>query len=182
MKFPQILTRDARASLADELASLPSGIAARLRGATKSELHQHRELKRVLSNKEFWSYTDERPGKWADRWFFKNCEFDTTSISEHPDDEISLLIRESFDRERKAMERLRTKFEGIDTPERKREPIPENVRIFVWQRDGGKCVSCGSRENLEFDHIIPFSKGGSPTERNIQLLCRSCNAAKGSTI
>lgn len=182
MKLPKILTRDARETLAEELAALPAGVAARLRGATKSELHQHRELKLILANKEFWNYTEQRPGKWASRWFFKNCEFETTSIINHPDDEISLLIRESFDRERKAMERLRTKFEGIDAPERRRDPIPENVRIFVWQRDGGKCVTCGTRENLEFDHIIPFSKGGSATERNIQLLCRSCNSAKGAHI
>lgn len=181
MRLPKILTRDAREALAGELADLPSGIGARLRGATKLELHQRRELKLILGNKEFWSYTDQRPGKWADRWFFKNCEFDTANL-DHPDDEISLLIRESFDRERKTMERLRTKFEGIDAPERKREPIPENVRIFVWQRDGGKCVHCGARENLEFDHIIPFSKGGGATERNVQLLCRTCNASKGAQI
>jgi len=181
MKLPKILTRDARSTLADELAALPAGVAARLRGATKLDLHQHRELKLILANREFWAYTDQRPGKWASRWFFKNCEFDTTSLN-HSDDEISLLIRESLDRERKAMERLRTKFEGIDAPERRRDPIPENVRIFVWQRDGGKCVTCGVRENLEFDHIIPHSKGGSATERNIQLLCRTCNASKGAQI
>jgi 5-methylcytosine-specific restriction endonuclease McrA len=63
-----------------------------------------------------------------------------------------------------------------------REPIPETVRIFVWQRDGGKCVKCGKRELLEFDHIIPIAKGGSNTERNIQLLCEPCNRSKGATI
>lgn len=63
-----------------------------------------------------------------------------------------------------------------------REPIPESVRLFVWQRDKGQCVKCGSRERLEFDHIIPVVSGGSSTERNVQLLCESCNRSKGSTI
>jgi hypothetical protein len=38
----------------------------------------------------------------------------------------------------------------------KREPIPEDVRFEVWRRDEGKCVQCGSKSKLEFDHIIPF--------------------------
>lgn len=63
-----------------------------------------------------------------------------------------------------------------------REPIPDKVRLYVWQRDGGKCAKCGSQKNLEFDHIIPFSKGGSNTERNIQLLCEECNRAKSNKI
>ncbi len=44
-----------------------------------------------------------------------------------------------------------------------RKPIPEAVRHAVWRRDAGKCVACGSQENLEFDHIIPFSRGGADT-------------------
>ncbi|WP_201764283.1 HNH endonuclease [Citrifermentans bemidjiense] len=61
---------------------------------------------------------------------------------------------------------------------RKRQPIARAVRNVVWNRDGGVCVECGSNENLEFDHIIPHSKGGSDTERNIQLLCMKCNRTK----
>ncbi len=62
------------------------------------------------------------------------------------------------------------------------KPIPEDVQLSVWQRDGGKCVKCGSTEDLGFDHIIPLSKGGSNTERNIQLLCEQCHRAKRDTI
>ena len=59
--------------------------------------------------------------------------------------------------------------------------VPETVRHAVWRRDQGRCVQCGSHERLEFDHIIPFSKGGSNTERNIQLLCERCNRSKSAS-
>jgi hypothetical protein len=63
-----------------------------------------------------------------------------------------------------------------------REPIPERVRHEVWRRDSGRCVDCGSRERLEFDHIVPISKGGANTARNIELRCEPCNRKKAATI
>jgi 5-methylcytosine-specific restriction endonuclease McrA len=60
--------------------------------------------------------------------------------------------------------------------------IPSKVRREVWRRDQGKCQNCGSRKNLEYDHIIPFSEGGSNTARNIELLCEECNRKKSNNI
>ncbi len=60
--------------------------------------------------------------------------------------------------------------------------IPQDVKTAVWQRDGGQCVECGADDYLEFDHIIPFSKGGANTVENIQLLCRRCNSQKSDSI
>ena len=71
----------------------------------------------------------------------------------------------------------------FDNNEEKRSRrISQKVKDQVWRRDEGKCVECGSNENLEFDHIIPFSKGGANTYRNIQLLCESCNRSKSAKI
>lgn len=67
-------------------------------------------------------------------------------------------------------------------PGRARPGIPEGVRHAVWRRDEGRCVDCGSQEKLEFDHIVPLSRGGSDTERNLQLLCEPCNRRKGARI
>ena len=64
----------------------------------------------------------------------------------------------------------------------RRQAITEEVRVFVWRRDEGKCSRCGSREKLEFDHIVPVSRGGSDTARNIELLCEACNRKKGAQI
>ena len=66
--------------------------------------------------------------------------------------------------------------------EKKSRRITQNVRDKVWRRDEGKCTQCGSNENLEFDHIIPVSKGGANTYRNIQLLCEVCNREKSDNI
>mgnify|MGYP003901416331 FL=1 len=61
--------------------------------------------------------------------------------------------------------------------------IPTSVKVEVWKRDKGRCVYCGSNVNLHYDHIIPFSKGGSSTTpANIQLLCASCNLRKHDNI
>lgn len=79
-----------------------------------------------------------------------------------------------------ALEELRK--EGLIENTKKREPIPQDVQDAVWRRDEGRCVKCGSQENLEFDHIIPFSKGGSNTVRNLQLLCEKCNRSKSNQI
>ena len=56
--------------------------------------------------------------------------------------------------------------------------IPAKVRYEVYMRDDGKCVICRSNINIEFDHIIPFSKGGSHNADNIQILCQECNRKK----
>lgn len=60
--------------------------------------------------------------------------------------------------------------------------IPQSTRNAVWSRCGGQCVDCESTQYLEFDHIIPFSRGGSNSENNLQILCRACNLAKRDRI
>ncbi len=60
--------------------------------------------------------------------------------------------------------------------------ISQRVKDLVWRRDEGCCVQCGSQGDLEFDHIIPFAKGGASTYRNVQLLCQTCNRQKSDAI
>lgn len=101
-------------------------------------------------------------------------------------DEVLIGIKHAVLRHDKAFEKMRREVEAFENMEpadiARREQIPQSVRLFVWQRDQGRCVRCGSAEKLEFDHIIPVARGGSSTERNIQLLCEPCNRAKGSSI
>jgi HNH endonuclease len=64
-----------------------------------------------------------------------------------------------------------------------RRVIPTSVKLEVWRRDGGKCTKCGATEDLHFDHVIPWSKGGSSnTTDNVQLLCGKHNLEKHNKI
>ncbi|MCM6773535.1 TerD family protein [Nocardia sp. CDC159] len=65
---------------------------------------------------------------------------------------------------------------------RDRRSIPPELKAQVWQRDGGRCVDCGATHYLEFDHVIPLSRGGATSAANLQILCRACNRAKGARI
>jgi 5-methylcytosine-specific restriction endonuclease McrA len=67
-------------------------------------------------------------------------------------------------------------------PAPRREPIPREIRLAVWERDGGRCVECGSDFDLQYDHVIPFAMRGATTVENLQLLCASCNREKGGAL
>lgn len=63
--------------------------------------------------------------------------------------------------------------------------IPRDVMLKVVRRDGQICQKCfeGVPDNLvEFDHVIPFSRGGTSTVDNIRLLCRDCNRGKSDSL
>ncbi len=65
----------------------------------------------------------------------------------------------------------------------RRRIIPTTVKLEVWRRDAGKCSMCGATDELHFDHIVPFAKGGtSLTAANVQLLCARHNLAKSDRI
>lgn len=59
--------------------------------------------------------------------------------------------------------------------------ISATTKRVVFARDGGQCRCCGSSASLEYDHIIPFSCGGSSEISNIQLLCMRCNRSKSNS-
>jgi hypothetical protein len=61
--------------------------------------------------------------------------------------------------------------------------IPTSVKLEVWKRDDGKCQICGATDEIHFDHILPYAKGGtSMTANNIQLLCARHNIEKRDRI
>ena len=49
--------------------------------------------------------------------------------------------------------------------------VPSSVKLEVWKRDKGRCVTCGCSDNLHFDHIIPYSQAGSSKDsKELQTL------------
>ena len=54
----------------------------------------------------------------------------------------------------------------------------EWLRRRTFERDGYKCVECGSRRRLECDHVLSKANGGSDDPANLQTLCANCHHAK----
>ncbi len=54
--------------------------------------------------------------------------------------------------------------------------------IQEWEKTqevSKECVFCGEKENLERDHLIPLSRGGTQDPENIAWSCSTCNASRG---
>jgi len=62
----------------------------------------------------------------------------------------------------------------------RREPIGRALAKAVFERDAYRCVDCGDHMDLTCDHIVPVSKGGETSLRNLQTMCRRCNSRKGA--
>lgn len=66
-----------------------------------------------------------------------------------------------------------------------------SIRVFTdtqkrraYEKQGHCCAKCGREfaiEDMQGDHIIPWSKGGRTIDENLQMLCRECNATKSDT-
>ncbi|MFA6104440.1 MAG: HNH endonuclease [Victivallaceae bacterium] len=116
--------------------------------------------------------------KW---WMFGNSVY--VEDEGYVASEIKVLILDRTEQKKKKVQRAIARVsQNNSVSSIKRESISDDVKTLVWQRDGGCCVICKRKEKLEFDHIIPFSKGGSNTARNLQLLCETCNRSKGGNI
>lgn len=63
-----------------------------------------------------------------------------------------------------------------------RPAIPDAVRQFIYDRDGRRCLHCGTTTELSLDHIHPYSLGGSDEPDNLQTLSRPCNSKKGARV
>ena len=60
-----------------------------------------------------------------------------------------------------------------------REHLSASKRKRILLRGKGRCMKCGSKKNLEIDHVVPLARGGSNRLENLQLLYRRCNRRKG---
>jgi hypothetical protein len=109
-------------------------------------------------------------------WYWSSDEYE-------PDEFIALLGAREI-RKRQTIDRAKTlAAKRTQTPDdNRRESVPKDLRVLVWERDGGTCVECGSAADLQFDHIIPVAMGGATSDQNLQILCGACNRSKGASL
>ena len=113
-------------------------------------------------------------------WWFRDRFYWEDEDLTAPD--VLALVVERERRRRRKLERAHATLRQELGALPRREPIPRELRLAVWQRDGGRCVECESDFELQFDHVIPFSMGGATSVENLQLLCADCNRAKGAAL
>ena len=97
-----------------------------------------------------------------------------------PEDVIAYVLHDFLRRRDPAL-----RLTSAERPRRERQTraVPQWVKDRVWKRDGGRCAyasrtgrRCAAREELEYDHIHPWARGGSSDDPgNIRLLCRAHN-------
>lgn len=121
-------------------------------------------------------YEKIKPGIWSDNGFFHLVDSWTQSDGKRNVFKFKLIAVENVENESLP--------EDMTNREVKRSRIiPTQVKLEVWKRDKGKCVTCGATDELHFDHIVPYSKGGtSLVAENIQLLCARHNLEKRDKI
>lgn len=116
-------------------------------------------------------YEKIRDGIWTDNGFFNLVDSWLESDGKR---EVFKFRLEAVEKELDSI--------SVPLPNRTRL-IPSAVKQEVWLRDGGKCTLCQANDELHFDHIIPYSKGGSSlVAKNIQLLCARHNLNKSAKI
>lgn len=121
-------------------------------------------------------YEKLRKGIWSDNGFFHLVDSWIESDG----------IRNVFKFRLQAIEEVNDESAAVDqsfSATKHRRIIPTEIKLLVWKRDAGKCTMCGSTNELHFDHILPYSKGGTSLKaENVQLLCARHNLKKSARI
>jgi 5-methylcytosine-specific restriction endonuclease McrA len=93
------------------------------------------------------------------------------------------LIRESIIASSSKLKRAKKIRSKARITQQSSRHIPKAIRVDVLRRDNYRCVFCGvsaKKAELQIDHVIPFSQGGSNTINNLQTLCSDCNLGKSN--
>ncbi|MGH3220000.1 MAG: HNH endonuclease [Streptosporangiaceae bacterium] len=119
------------------------------------------------------STTDRNLWQFQGRFYWDNDALDGSQV-------YALLVTRG-QREQQRIERAQAMVAMGSVPRRQvRGAIPDDLKQYVWQRDGGRCRHCGNQHELQYDHIIPVVMGGATSAENLQILCGPCNRRKSA--
>ena len=107
-------------------------------------------------------------------WYLDRFWWDDEGLS--PKDVAALVGHSDLEQRRQADDRARARAEvlGLEPVGPREDDVSPIVRFAVWCRDRGRCVDCRSSDDLGYDQIIPFSKGGLRWIANVELRCAGC--------
>jgi hypothetical protein len=97
-------------------------------------------------------------------------------------EDVKALVLQRYRRLEQRLQSARSLMHAERNGRRTRSPIPVELRRAVFERDGGRCVECGSDFDLQYDHLLPVTLGGATTLENLQLLCANCNQHKSDSL
>jgi 5-methylcytosine-specific restriction endonuclease McrA len=112
-------------------------------------------------------------------WFEDGCYWEDERLEA---DDVLALVRDRERRRKRKLERAHMALALDQEPVQRRTPIPREMRLAVFERDGGRCAECGSNFDLQYDHLIPVATGGATSVENLRILCAPCNQRKGATL
>ncbi len=112
-------------------------------------------------------------------WFRDRLYWDDDALSSQ---DVKALVLQRARRDDRRLKSAHSLMQGEEAGLTSRSPIPPEMVRAVIERDGRRCVQCGSTENIQFDHIIPVALGGATSVANLQVLCSACNQAKSDTL
>ena len=118
-------------------------------------------------------YRKLRPGNWVDMGYYDLVNAKIESAEKRK--VFKFFLKPIIDNDEP---------ENIEETELEHQRyIPGKIMQEVFIRDKGKCILCGSEDNLHFDHKIPYSKGGTSIDaKNIQILCARHNLMKSNKL
>ncbi len=146
--------------------TLPAAWSTRALSALQAEQREQPICLVVSAGRAYW-------------WFEEACYWEDEELEAA---DVLALVRDRERRRQRKLERAHTVLALDQEPVQRRQPVLREVRLAVFQRDGGRCVECESNFDLQYDHVIPVSMGGATTVENLQLLCAPCNQRKGGAL
>jgi hypothetical protein len=118
-------------------------------------------------------------GKRTYWWLHDNFNWDDDGLM---DQDVKALVLQRERAQQRKLQTAHSLMRAEESGQPTRVAIPTEIRRAVFERDGGKCVECGSSFDLQYDHILAVARGGATTVENLQLLCADCNRRKSDSL